>query len=101
MKKTILSITTALLLTGAFTSAFASDTTALTKATVKLIKENRALNQEMMNIQNMNNSLSSKIEQNNAQIKNIRDDHKALLKNNEEVKWNILKVMGISTSNKN
>ncbi len=101
MKKTILSITTALLLTGAFTSAFASDTTGLTKATVKLIKENRALNQEMMNIQNMNNSLSSKIEQNNAQIKNIRDDHKAFLKNYEEVKSNIVKVNGISTSNTN
>lgn len=101
MKKTFLSITTAILLTGAFTSVFASDTTALTKATVKLIKENRTLTQEVMNVQKYNENLDSKIEQNKVQIKNIRDDHAAFLKNFEEVKGNISKVNTLSVGNTN
>lgn len=85
MKK-FLSIPATFLILGALaTSSFATDTTSLTKATVKLIKENRVVNQEIININENLKNIEKKIEQDRAQIKFLKDEHASLMKAHKQV----------------
>jgi chromosome segregation ATPase len=100
MKKNILSIITAgFLISGFLTNAMASDTSSLTKATVKLIKENRAMAQDVLSIQSQHDNLNSKIEQNKVLIKNISDENNQIIGQFNSMKDQVQKVDSTSTIN--
>jgi len=70
MKKTLISLTLATLVLGT-SNLMASDTTTLTKATVKLIKNYHNLNVEIDNINNFSESNLNKINDNNTNIEKL------------------------------
>lgn len=103
MKKNILSIiTTGFLVSGFLTSnAMASDTASLTKATVKLIKENKAMAQDVLSIQSQHQNLNSKIEQNKVLIKNISDENQTILGHFNSMKDNVDRLNSSTQLNSN
>lgn len=103
MKKSILSLITAGLLLGSFaTQASAAEEVTvgvLTKATTKLIKENRELSQNVLQTQASQEALSNKIEEQKVFIKNISDDNTKTLEKINLAEQNNKKTESLAKDN--